>query len=351
MTMPGSAMMIREGQLSITLYLCAVLASAATMPQSLSAQNIEGKPGDSGRTWQAVAPGVVEPRSGEIKIAAPVIGRISEVFVRANDRVLADEPLVRLDDEDAQARVASAQAQVAMRERARNEKSAGKSANRRNAEDALADAETALADARNAFDKAVRAKRAGSGSDATVNATHTAWMGAQDNLERQRSQLRRIQAQSGTPLPTQVEGQLNVARGDLRVAVAELEKLTIRAPIASTILRVDVKAGELAAPSSPQPLLLLGDLSRLRVRAELDEHNIGKIKVGDTATVRTDAFRGQTFAGKITAIAPLIRPARLNSPASRNLSDFSVTEILIDLIDPGPLVAGMNVDVYFGSDR
>src|SRR6266566_4613527 len=318
MTMPGSAMMIREGQLSITLYLCAVLASAATMPQSLSAQNIEGKPGDSGRTWQAVAPGVVEPRSGEIKIAAPVIGRISEVFVRANDRVLADEPLVRLDDEDAQARVASAQAQVAMRERARNEKSAGKSANRRNAEDALADAETALADARNAFDKAVRAKRAGSGSDATVNATHTAWMGAQDNLERQRSQLRRIQAQSGTPLPTQVEGQLNVARGDLRVAVAELEKLTIRAPIASTILRVDVKAGELAAPSSPQPLLLLGDLSRLRVRAELDEHNIGKIKVGDTATVRTDAFPGQTFAGKITAIAPLIRPARLNSPASRN---------------------------------
>ncbi len=344
-------MMIREGQLSITLYLCAVLASAATMPQSLSAQNVEGKPGDSGGTWQAVAPGVVEPRSGEIKIAAPVIGRISEVFVRANDRVLADEPLVRLDDEDAQARVASAQAQVAMRERARNEKSAGKSANRRDAEDAVADAEATLADARNAFDKAVRAKRAGSGSDATVNATHTAWMSSQDNLERQRSQLRRIQAQSGTPLPTQVEGQLNVARDDLRVTVAELEKLTIRAPIASTILRVDVKAGELAAPSSPQPLLLLGDLSRLRVRAELDEHNIGKIKVGDTATVRTDAFRGQTFAGKITAIAPLIRPAHLNSPASRNLSDFSVTEILIDLIDPGPLVAGMNVDVYFGSDR
>src|SRR6516225_5566055 len=74
----------------------------------------------------------------------------------------------------------------------------------------------------------------------------------------------------------------------LRVALAELEKLTIRAPIAGTVLKVDVKAGEVAAPSLPQPLLLLGDLSQLRVRAELDEHNTGKIKVGEAVIVRAE---------------------------------------------------------------
>jgi HlyD family secretion protein len=341
---------MRKPQLSAALCLCALLILTSTMQRPVNAQSrVDGKTADAGQAWAAVAPGVVEPRSGQIKIAAPVIGRVSEVMVKINDKVAADEPLVRLDDEDAQARVASAQAQAAMREKARNEKSAGKAASRRGAEDDVADAEAALVDARSTFDRAVHAKRSGNGSDATVTAARTAWTRAQDNLDRERSQLRKIEGQSGTPLPTQLEGQLNVARTELRVAIAELEKLTIRAPIAATVLKVDVKAGEVAAPSSPQPLLLLGDLSQLRVRAELDEHNAGKIKVGDTVAVRAEAFRGQTFAGKVAAIAPLVQPARLSSPGSRNLTDFNVNEVMIDLNEPGPLIAGLNVDVYFGS--
>lgn len=342
--------MTTKRDLSAALYWCAILILVWAMQLPAKAQShVDGK--EAGQVWAAVAPGVVEPRSGQIKIAASVVGRVSEVLVKVNDRVATDEPLLRLDDEDAQGRVASAQAQVAMREKARNEKSAGKAANRRDAEDAVADAEAAVVDARYTFDKAVRAKRSGSGSDATVAAARTAWMRSQDNLERERSQLRKIAGQSGTPLPTQLEGQLNVARSELRVALAELEKLTIRAPTASTVLKVNAKAGELAAPSSPQPLLLLGDLSRLRVRAELDEHDVGKIKVGDNVSVRAEAFRGQSFAGKVATIATLVEPARLNSPTSRNLTDFSVAEVLIDLADSGPLVAGMNVDVYFGSAR
>ena len=350
MTRPERTMIATtKRDLSAALCWCVMLILISTMQRPVNAQSR----GDSkdGQSWAAVAPGVVEPRSGQIKIAAPVVGRVSEVLVKINDKVAADEPLVRLDDEDAQARVASAQAQAAMHEKARNEKSAGKAANRRDAEDAVADAEAGLADARNTFDKAVHAKRSGSGSDATVTAARTAWTRAQDNLDRERSQLRKIEAQSGTPLPTQLEGQLNVARTELRVAIAELEKLTIRAPIAGSVLKVDVKAGEVAAPSLPQPLLLLGDLSQLRVRAELDEHNAGKVKVGEPVMVRAEAFHDQTFAGKVVAIASLIQPARLSSPRSRNLTDFNVNEVMIDLNEPGPLIAGMNVDVYFGSEQ
>jgi HlyD family secretion protein len=349
MTLPERTMIVTtKRDLSVALYCCAILILICAMQLPVKAQSrVDGK--EAGQVWAAVAPGVVEPRSGQIKIAAPVVGRVSEVLVKINDKVATDEPLLRLDDEDAQGRVASAQAQVAMREKARNEKSAGKAANRRDAEDAVADAEAAVVDARNTFDRAVHAKRSESGSDATVTAARTAWMRAQDNLERDRSQLRKVEGQTGTPLPTQLEGQLNLARTELRVALAGLEKLTIRAPIAGTVLKVDVKAGEVAAPSMPQPLLLLGDLSQLRVRAELDEHNTGKIKLGEAAIVRAEAFPGQTFDGKVVAIAPLVQPARLVSPGSRNLTDFSINEVMVDLNEPGPLIAGMNVDVYFGS--
>ena len=141
-----------------------------------------------------------------------------------------------------------------------------------------------------------------------------------------------------------------VARGELRTAVAELEKLTIRAPIASTVLQVNAKVGELASPSAPQVLALLGDLTGLRVRAEVDERDVGKIKLGGRAVVRADAFRGREFSGKVVSIAPLVQPARINSPGSRNLSDFSVTDVLIELSDPGPLLVGMKVDVYFQNE-
>jgi len=323
--------------------MAAVVVAAA---QPIGAQETARGTADD-KSWQAVAPALVEPRSGEIKIMAPVIGRISEALVNAADKVLAGEPLFRLDDEEARARVATAQAQVALRKRARNDQAAGKAADRRKAEDTVADAEAALVEARDAFDKAAIAKRAGSGSDADLATARSAWTSAQERLTQQRAQLRKLETESGTPLPTQSEGQLNVARTELRLAIVELEKLTIRAPIAGTVLQVKAKVGELAAPSAPEPLIVLGDLSALRVRAELDERDIGEIKLGQQVVVRADAFRGHEFAGKVSAIAPIVQAGRINSPGSRNLTDFDVTEVLIDLADPGPLMVGMKVDVYF----
>ncbi|HKQ86608.1 MAG TPA: biotin/lipoyl-binding protein, partial [Candidatus Acidoferrales bacterium] len=67
------------------------------------------------KRWQAVAPGRVEPASGEIKIVAPVVGVIGQVLVKANDKVFTGEPLVRLTDNEALARLATAEAQIAVR--------------------------------------------------------------------------------------------------------------------------------------------------------------------------------------------------------------------------------------------
>jgi len=305
------------------------------------------KPAADDKNWQAVAPGLIEPRSGEIKVMAPVIGVISEVMVQSGDKVTADEPLLRLEDEGARARVATSQAQAEMRKRARNDQGAGKAADRRKAEDSVAEAEAVVVQTRESFDATIKAKRSGGGSEADLAAARTAWTGAQERLAQRRLQLHRFDDDPDTPLPTANEGQLNVARGELRSAFAELDKLTIRAPLASTVLQVNAKVGELATPSVPQALVLLGDLSGLRVRAEVDERDVGKIKLGSKAVVRADAFRGREFAGKVVSIAPLVQPARINSPGSRNLSDFSVTDVLIELSDPGPLLVGMKADVYF----
>ena len=300
------------------------------------------------RRWQVIAPGEVEPVSGEIKIGSSVVGRIAEVTVKVNDRVFAGELLVRLEDDDLKARVAVAEAQAALQKRERNDRVAGVwSADRRKAEDAVADAERAVVDEQSAVDRAAAAVRDEGAPDSTLTAARTALSRAQDRLKQQQDALRRLDAQSNVPLPTQFEGQLTVARGELAYANANLEKMRIRAPIAGTVLQVNAKVGELTSPSSPQPLISLGDVSALRVRAELAELNIGSIKVGQPVVVRAAAFREREFAGKVSSVAPGVEPRRTGADARRPPSDSKFVQVFVDLIDPGPLAVGMNVDVHF----
>jgi HlyD family secretion protein len=304
------------------------------------------------KRWQAVAPGRVESSSGEVKIASPVVGIIGEVLVKPNDKVFAGEPLIRLHDAEIQARLAATEAQIAVRKRARNDQNpSSRASDRRKAEDAVADAEKAVIDTRAALDRVASERREGRGSDAELERSRAIFSRAQDRLKQQKAELRRVEADTSTPLPTQVEGQLNIARAELLVAEAALEKMTIRAPIAGLVLQVNAKPGELAAPSAPQPLVLLGDLSALRVRAEVDERDLAEIKIGQPVLVRAAAFRGREFPGKVSFIAPIVEPGRINTRGQRALTDVDVVEVLVDLAEAGPLVVGMKVDVYFRHDN
>jgi HlyD family secretion protein len=301
------------------------------------------------KRWLAVAPGRVEPLSGVIKVAVPVMGVIGDVLVKANDRVFAGEALIGLVDPEVRARLVAAEAQVALRKRARNKESAASGAGpRRRAEDAVADAEKAVTETRGLLDKVALERRAGRSLDGEVDAARSGLTRAQDRLTQQKAELRRIEADA--PLPTLAEGQLNIARGELLAAQAAVDKMIIRAPIDGSILQMNAKPGELASPSTPQPLVLLGNVSALRVRAEVDERDIEKIKLGQAALVRPAAFRGREIAGTVSFIAPLVEAGRNNSLGQRNMTDVDVVEVMVDLGEPGPLAVGMKVDVYFRPD-
>jgi HlyD family secretion protein len=275
--------------------LIAILLTLA-VPWSVNAQKPPSSDSDGAamRAWAAVAPGRVEAASKEIKIAAPVLGRIAQVLVRPNDNVFAGELLVRLDDADLQARLAIAETQVAIRKRARDEKAMPrKAAARREAEDAVADTERAVADASAALDRATTERHIGGGSDESVKSVRTGLASLQSKLVQQETDLRRIKAESNTPLPGPTEGDLNVARDELSLAYANLEKTRIRAPIVGTVLKVFANAGELAMPSPDQPLLLLADLSALQVQAELDERDIGQVHIGQNVSVFAATMEGR----------------------------------------------------------
>ena len=109
--------------------------------------------------------------------------------------MFAGELLVRLDDEEALARVAAADAQIALRKRARNDQPMpAASAERRKAEDAAADSERSVSDLRSALDKIAAQWRAGGASQADLDAARSAVSRAQDQLRERQDVLAKVRA-------------------------------------------------------------------------------------------------------------------------------------------------------------
>lgn len=129
-----------------------------------------------------------------------------------------------------------------------------------------------------------------------------------------------------------------VAVENARIAVEDTD---IRAPVSGTILEKPVEKGQVI--SSPTQdfgggtlLLTMADLSAVRIRALVDETDIGKVRPGMTANVTVAAYPNQPFGGEVTKIEP-------QAVVEQNVTMFAV---LISLQNPeGLLMPGMNAEI------
>ncbi len=298
--------------------------------------------------WAASATGRVEPKDGEVRIASQVPGRIIEVSATTNDKVQAGDVLVTLDSEDLDEKLLAAQSEAEVRVLERDEEPAtGLALERRQAEDALNVSERALFKAQRAFDAAyVASKRPGGNAD-DVKELREKLAEAKTKVADDQKTLETVLAKAGLPLPTRLESSLLVARTDVAQVENALDRTHVRAPADGTILNVWAKVGEMASPSPDASLVLFGDISSLRVRAEVEERDVTKIRIGQRAVVRADGFPDKDFEGVVTQIAPALGSPRITSRGPRRPNDVEVLEVLISLDGTPPLLTGMRVDAFF----
>lgn len=300
--------------------------------------------------WVAAAPGRVEPKSGELLLGTSLLGRVGEVLVAVEDKVEEGELLIRLDDAEARAKLASAETEAEALREDREKAFASGREDVRKAEDAIYSAERAVTGARIELDYALAAKRSGSGTDASVAEARRRLKDANDRLERERVAFVKAQTKPNLPAPSRAESAVSAARAEVRMAEALLDKTRIRAPSAGTILQLNTKQGEVVAPSPDQPLVVMGDMSTVRVKAELDNVDVAKIKLGQKAFVRSVAHPGKDFEGKVSRLAPSLGQAKINPRGPRRPNDVEVLEVTIDLDGTSPLLPGMRVDAFFRKD-
>ncbi len=217
----------------------------------------------------------------------------------------------------------------------------------RNAEDDIYAAERAITGARIELDYAIAAKRSGNGQDQAVVDARKRLKDAKDRLERERLAFIKAQSKSNIPAPSPAESRVSKARTGVRMAEALLDKTRIRAPSSGTLLQLNAKDGEIVAPSVEAPLVVMGDMSVVRVKAEVDEGDVAKIKVGQKAFVRSISYPGRDFEGRVSRLAPSLTGPKVGPRGPRRATDVEVMEVTIDLEGAVPLLPGMRVDAFF----
>jgi HlyD family secretion protein len=322
------------------------LKSVAGTSSALAADPTPPRP-----VWAASSTGRVEPKDGEVRIMPEAPGRIVEVVAKTNEHVAAGDLLVLLDSDELIQKYIAADAEARVRVRERDEEEAtGPALDRRKAEDTLYASERARYAAQKALDKAyVESKSSGSGADALA-AARDKLAAAEKKAADDKAAFEAIAAKPDMPLPTRMESALTQARTDVALVENALEKTRVRAPADGTVLNMWAKVGEMAAPTPDGALLLFGDISSLRVRAEVEERDVPKIRVGQRAVVKADAFPDKDFEGVVTQLAPALGPPRITTRGPRRPNDVEVLEVLISLDGSPPLLTGMRVDAYFRSD-
>jgi HlyD family secretion protein len=230
---------------------------------------------DRGRVERSVA----NTRAGTVnacrraKLAAPAGGQIVALPVREGDRVRAGQVLLELwsGDMSAQARVAEEQARSAVLR----------------AEEACVSADVAGREAE-------RARR-----------LHRDGLTPDEQFDRATSSAKTLRAACNA-----ARAEVQQSQANIQLVRANLTRTVLRAPFAGVVAKVSGEMGEFSMPSPPgiptPPAIDLIDDRCLYVTAPIDEVDVARVRVGQTADITIEAFPGRRFPGRVRRIAPYV---------------------------------------------
>jgi membrane fusion protein, multidrug efflux system len=242
-----------------------------------------------------------------VTVAPKVQGYVQEVLVRDNQPVSAGQPLVRIDTANYDAALAQEQAAVAAREA--DITAAERQIAQQEAAVQRAGAELAGARATSTYaageatrfrtlstqgvetvERAAQARNQADQAGATVRADEAA-------LKQAKAQISTLQAKVG-----QAKAQLGAAQAQVRTANINLGDTLIRASIAGRVGDRTVRVGQFVQPGVR--LMSVVPVADVYLTANFKETQVGRIRVGQAATVKIDALGGEAIDAVVDSFAP-----------------------------------------------
>jgi HlyD family secretion protein len=293
------------------------------------------------------APGRVEAVSEEVRVSSELSGRLKAVNVEEGDRVQRRQVLAEIQNDDYRARVSEAEAELAQRQaELRRTVNGARTQERREAEASMQAAEAVL---NNAKTEALR--RRGLADRNVISRDEAdryerAYQVARAQYDQAAQHFSLIDADAREEDRAHAEAAVATAKAQLAEARAYLEKSYIRAPISGVILRKLRHTGESVSTQFDSPVVTMADDSVLRVRLDVDESDVSKLRVGQRAYVTAEAYGDHKFWGSVIRVGRILGKKNVRTEEPSEHVDTKILETLVEL-DPGQkLPLGLRVDSF-----
>ncbi len=297
----------------------------------------------------ASATGRIEGASETRELGAAIDGVIEELTVREGDRIEAGRIVARIAAKDLEAAVRAAEAAV---EKARQAKvrlvRGSRDEERREARARVAAARASDDRARENHERALGLARRGSGPEENEQIARREAEEASAKLEAEIAHLSLVEAE---PLPEEVamaDAAIAEASALRDEAAARFEKSLVRSPVSGVVLKRHLEPGEAVSATFPRPIVSVADDSRRRVRVDVDERDVLRVRVGQRIAVSAPALGEAKLEGRVTRLGAAMgrRQVRSGDPAEK--SDRDVLQVIGDLGDSAArLPVGLRVAVEF----
>lgn len=296
------------------------------------------------------AGGMVEPCTEDISIGTHLPGVVQEVFVKVGDTVAAGAPLFRIDDRQVRANLEvrlatlqTAEAQLKKLEQSpRPEELPASAARVRQAEAKVVQQEDRYQRLQKIFDRDSRVL-----SEEEVVASKQDWLIAKEQYATAVADDQLLRA--GTWEPDLQVARATVAQHKAQVdeARVDLERLTVKAPVAGQILRVNVRSGEYVGQPAGQTLLILGDVKQVHVRADIDEVDIPRFERSGRAQAFVRGAADRPILLKFVRVEPYVQPKKSLTGGSNERVDTRVLQVIFAIDQPQSTVyVGQQLDVF-----
>jgi HlyD family secretion protein len=246
--------------------------------------------------------------SGNIEVTAVeasfrIPGRVSERLVDEGEKVTAGQLIARLESDDLAHEVARRQADLRAAKAVLAELLAGS----RNEEIAQAEASVAAAQAEakrvaDDFRRQEELFRREVIPQQRFDAARAAYDTSQAQLRQAGEALALVRKGPRRERIDQARARLGEAEASLALAGTRLGYATLTSPAAGLVLSKNIEPGEQVAAGTP--VITVGALGSVWVRAYIAETDLGRVKVGQKARVMTDTWPGKVYDGTVTFIAP-----------------------------------------------
>jgi HlyD family secretion protein len=281
--------------------------------------------------------GKIEPINS-FEAHAPAPATVNKVLVSEGDHVKAGQLLVKLDDAEARSQAARALAQLRSAEAALSGiKAGGTQEELLTSRADLTKAQAERDDAQRNLLAVQKLRQNGAASPAEVEA-------AQNRLKKADADVQLLQAKvSGrfsSPEVAKVEASAAEARAAYTAAQEVLRHSNVTAPFAGTVYQLPVKPGSYV--NGGELLVQVANLDKVRVRAFVDEPEIGRLAKGQQVEIKWDATPGRTWEGTLTRV-----PTSVTMVGTRTVGEITSE---IDNSDR-KLLPNVNVNVSIISAR